>query len=462
MLNILLKIRLINLVNQHLLRNLILQKIYLCQLLANTLAFIMNLPQPSFQPDLAYAQHLDNNNEVKSFRECFLIPHKSGKEEIYFLGNSLGLQPRNAKDGVLQIMQQWADYGVEGFFHGDIPWMNYHDLLTGPLSNIVGALPHEVAVMNQLSVNLHLMMSTFYRPSGKRNKIICEAKAFPSDQYVLETQARHHGLDPETTIIEVKPREGEHCIRLEDILQTIDKHAGELALMLWGGVNYYTGQVFDIPALTKAVHKAGAVAGFDLAHAAGNIPLRLHNWDVDFACWCNYKYLNSGPAAIASVFIHERHHHDQSLNRLAGWWGYEKSTRFKMEKGFRPQPGAEGWQLSAPSMMLCALLKSSLDIFDEAGFERLSNKGKMLADYLIHLLKRIPGNKFEIITPEEHGCQVSMLFHKNGKEVFDKITEHGVYADWREPGVIRVAPVPLYNTFSEVWHFADLLRKILN
>ncbi len=421
----------------------------------------MRLSPHPFAPGFEFARRLDEQNELKSFRDRFLIPEKEGAQQIYFLGNSLGLQPKSARAAVLQVMDQWAEYGVEAFSHGVIPWMNYHELLRQPLSRIVGALPHELVVMNQLSVNLHLMMSTFYRPSGKRNKIICEAKAFPSDQYVLETQARHHGLDPETTIIEVKPREGEFCIHTADILDAIETHKDELALLLWGGVNYYTGQVFDIPAITNAVHEAGAIAGFDLAHAAGNIELKLHDWDIDFACWCNYKYLNSGPTTIAGVFIHEKHHNNKSLNRLAGWWGYEKATRFNMEKGFKPEAGAEGWQLSAPAMMLCAAHKASLEIFEEAGMSELAATGKRLADYLIYLLTQFQDDHFQIITPAEHGCQVSMLFNRNGKAVYDQLAKHRIFADWREPGVIRIAPVPLYNTFSEVWQFANVLKTVL-
>jgi kynureninase len=412
-----------------------------------------------FESDLSFAEQLDRENTLGKFREYFLIPPHQDKKQIYFLGNSLGLQPKQAKDAVLEIIQQWADYGVEAFFHGENPWMNYSDLLKKHLTEIVGAQANELVVMNQLSINLHLMLTTFYEPTKLRNKIICEAKAFPSDQYVLETHVKQRGLDPATTIIEVHPREGEHCIRHEDIIATIQQHADELALVLWGGVNYYTGQVFDMPAITQAVHLAGAIAGFDLAHAAGNVEIKLHEWNVDFACWCNYKYLNSGPTTVAGVSIHERHHH-KSLNRFAGWWGYEKSTRFEMKKNFIPEPGADGWQLSAPPMLLCALHKVSLEIFAEAGMENLISKGYLLAEYLMYLLKEYPGY-FEIITPAQHGCQVSILFHENGKEIYNRLMEEGIIIDWREPGVIRVAPVPLYNTFSEIWYFVSALRKII-
>jgi kynureninase len=314
--------------------------------------------------------------------------------------------------------------------------------------------------MNHLTVNLHLLMAGFYKPEGKRTKIICEAKAFPSDQYMLETQVLHHNLAPETTIIEVEPRKGEHFIRDEDILKKIDEHKDELALVLWGGVNYYTGQLFDIKSITEAAHAAGARAGFDLAHAAGNAELKLHDWNVDFACWCSYKYLNSGPGAVAGAFIHERYIGDNNIPRLAGWWGYKKATRFKMEKGFRPEPTAAGWQLSTPPMILFAAHKAALQIFEEAGMERLVKKGKQLSDYLMFLLTSIKSDNIEILTPASKGCQVSLLFKTRGRDIFDKLSSEGIFADWREPDVIRVAPVPLYNTFEEVYHFYEVIKKL--
>ena len=346
--------------------------------------------------------------------------------------------------------------------------MYSHDELTKPLSVIVGALPHEVVVMNQLTVNLHLMLVSFYKPKGKRNKIICETKAFPSDQYMFETHVRHHGLNPDETIIEVQPRNGEHIIRTEDILQTIETYKEETALVLFSGINYYTGQLFDIPAITTAAKTAGAIAGFDLAHAAGNADLQLHKWNVDFACWCSYKYLNSGPGAIGGVYIHERHHNDSSLSRFAGWWGYDQATRFKMEKGFKPMQGAEGWQLSTPSFMLYASHKVALDIFEQAGWDKIKAKRDLLKEYLWFLLNTVNDNVsdkiIEFITPangKEKGCQVSMLMLKRGREIFDSLEKNGVMVDWREPNVIRLAPVPLYNTFGEVWRFADILKSIV-
>jgi len=421
-----------------------------------------------YQETSDFAKSLDDEDQLKKFRGEFLIPQVSGKKQIYFLGNSLGLQPRKTQGYIQQILDQWANYGVEGFFKGDTPWFNYHDLLIFPLSQIVGALPHELVLMNQLTVNLHLMMVSFYTPKGKRNKIICEAKAFPSDQYMFETHVKHYGFNPETIIIEIFPRDGEHTIRTEDIIQKIDEHKEELALVLWGGVNYYSGQLFDIAVITKAAHDAGAKVGFDLAHAAGNVKLLLHDWDVDFACWCSYKYLNSGPGAIGGTFIHERFHKNANLPRYAGWWGYDKQTRFKMEKGFIPVESAEGWQISTPAMVLSASHQAALEVFSEAGMENLLQKSRVMQDYLFYILDKLnkddKGKILEIITPHnqsERGCQVSILMHEKGKRIFGELSAKGVFADWREPNVIRIAPVPLYNTFSEIWSFGNILKNAI-
>jgi kynureninase len=347
--------------------------------------------------------------------------------------------------------------------------LDYHKQLRAPLSKIVGALPHEITVMNQLTVNLHLLMVSFYRPRDKRRKILCEEKAFPSDQYMFETHVRHYGFDPDQTIIEVRPRPGEHLIRTADILTAIEKQKDELALVLFSGVHYYTGQVFEIREIVKAAHSAGIVCGFDLTHAVGNISLKLHDWDVDFGCWCSYKYLNSGPGAISGAYIHERFHRDKEIKRFAGWWGYDKATRFKMEKGFKPIPTAEGWQLSTPSLLLYASHKAALDIFEQAGWESLRAKRRLLNNYLWFILDEV--NKctaqktIEFITPRdehERGCQVSMLVLERGREIFEELTHQGVIADWREPNVIRIAPVPLYNTFEEVWSFGNIIQGILN
>ncbi|MBC7850452.1 MAG: kynureninase [Chitinophagaceae bacterium] len=411
---------------------------------------------------------LDAADPLKDFREQFIIPVINGKEQVYFLGNSLGLQPRTASWEISNVLDQWAMYGVEGFFTGDKPWLEFHEQLKRPLASIVGAFPDEISVMNQLTVNLHLMMVTFYRPNGKRKKIICEAKAFPSDQYMFETHLKSLGLDPEEVVIEVHPRRGEQTIRDEDIFQTIDQHRDEIALILWGGLNYYTGQAFDLKAVTKAGHDAGAMVGFDLAHAAGNIPLQLHDWNVDFACWCNYKYLNAGPGAVGAVFINEQHHRDESLHRFAGWWGYDLATRFQMEKGFKPIQSAEGWQLSTPSMLLYATLKASLDIFANAGIKQLHEKRRKLNAYLHQTLQHVNASLdepiIEFITPinqSEPGCQVSLFMKSRGREIYDGLMQAGFIVDWREPSVIRLAPVPLYNTFAEIAKFGEHLQTLI-
>ncbi|MGZ5247944.1 MAG: kynureninase [Flavitalea sp.] len=413
--------------------------------------------------DKAYAIQLDQQDPLNSYRKLFRIPSDKGKEKIYFLGNSLGLQPHATKDRINKILDEWSQLGVEGFFEGSEPWMNIHDELANGLSPIVGAKPSEIVVMNSLTVNLHLMMVSFYKPSGKRRKIICEKKAFPSDQYMLETFLKYHGLNPDEIIIEVGPADNEETIRHEEILKAIEVHKDELALVFWGGVNYYTGQVFDIAGITEAAHKAGAVVGFDLAHGAGNISLKLHDWNVDFACWCNYKYLNGGPGAVGASFIHERYHADKSIQRFGGWWGHDKSSRFKMEKGFVPIDSAEGWQQSTPPILLYATLAASLEIFNQAEFENCLVKASLMSSYLHQELKAL-SSQINILTPSndhEHGCQVSMLMREKGKEVFKALTDNGIFADWREPNVIRVAPVPLYNSFEEIHEFVSVMKQTL-
>lgn len=427
-----------------------------------------------YKNTLEFAREMDGNDPLKDFRDKFYIPIINGKQCIYFVGNSLGLQPKTTQDYIYNELENWANYGVEAHFHAKIPWVDYHDIFVEPLSKIVGCLLREVVVMNHLTVNLHLLLTTFYRPTKERYKIICEAKAFPSDQYALESQVKLHaclpdrqGLDPDNAIIEVAPREGEYNIRTEDIVETINKYANEVAVVLFGGINYYSGKVFDMKAITEAAHKVGAYCGFDLAHAAGNIELHLHDWDVDFACWCSYKYLNSGPGNIAGAYIHQRFITDVSLPRLAGWWGYDKENRFKMEKNFKPIPTAEGWQLSNSPIISMAAHKAALDIFEEAGMENLLKKSKLLTGYLLFILDEINANSNkkvgEIITPkneEERGCQVSILMLQKGKEVFNALKKHGVLSDWREPDVIRVAPVPLYNTFEDVYQFGQILKHL--
>lgn len=422
----------------------------------------------NFENTLNFAGQLDAEDVLKNFRQRFHIPQHNNKDTIYFTGNSLGLQPRTTSSYVQQELDDWARLGVEGHFQAKNPWMPYHEIFPRQLSSIVGGLPHELVVMNQLTVNLHLLMVSFYGPDPRRFKIICEAKAFPSDQYALETQVLYHGFDPAEAIIEIAPRDGEYTIRTEDILAAINQHSDELALVLFGGINYYTGQLFDMAKITRAAHEVGAYAGFDLAHAAGNVALQLHDWNVDFACWCSYKYLNSGPGGVAGAYIHERHASNKQLPRFAGWWGHTKETRFKMEKGFEPIPTAEGWQLSNAPILSMAAHKASLDIFEEAGMSRLHEKRKKLAAYLHFVLQDINSSLsekvIEIITPsneEERGCQVSMLMLKKGKEVFNELARRGVIADWREPNVIRIAPVPLYNSFKDIWEFGNIIESIL-
>ncbi|MDP4261886.1 MAG: kynureninase [Bacteroidota bacterium] len=423
----------------------------------------------NFENTRKFAQQLDSKDVLNGFRGRFYIPQHNEKDCIYFTGNSLGLQPKTAREYVNLELDDWAKFGVEGHFHAKNPWMPYHEIFPRQLAKIVGCLPQEVVVMNSLTVNLHLLMVTFYRPTRQRYKIICEARAFPSDQYAFESQVRYHGFDPADAIVEVMPREGEYTIRMEDILSTIRQYRHQTALVLFGGVNYYTGQYFDCKAITEAAHQAGAYAGFDLAHAAGNVELHLHDWNADFACWCSYKYLNSGPGGVAGIYIHEKHAVNKDLPRFAGWWGYTKETRFKMEKGFDPIPTAEGWQLSNAPILAMAAHKASLDIFEEAGMDHLHRKRKNLSAYLHYILNDInekqPGKIIEIITPpgeEERGCQVSMLMRKRGKEVFDKLVKEGVVPDWREPDVIRVAPVPLYNSYEDVWRFGNIVDSLIS
>lgn len=423
----------------------------------------------NYQNTLAFAKELDANDSVKEFRQRFFIPQHEGKDCVYFTGNSLGLQPKTTAQYVQQELDDWAKLGVEGHFQAKNPWMPYHEIFPKQLSKIVGCQENEVVVMNQLTVNLHLLMVSFYRPTKERYKIICEAKAFPSDQYAFETQARYHGFNPADAVIEVSPRVGEHTLRTEDILATIREHGNTVAVVLFGGINYYTGQLFDMKAITDAAHAVGAYAGFDLAHAAGNVELHLHEWKVDFACWCSYKYMNSGPGGVAGVYIHEKHVANNDLPRFAGWWGYKKETRFKMEKGFDPIPTAEGWQLSNAPVLSMAAHKASLDIFEEAGMEKLHAKRKELAAYLHFVLNDINSNQaekiLEIITPaneKERGCQVSMLMLKNGKDIFNELAKQGVIADWREPNVIRIAPVPLYNSYEDIYRFGEIISRVLN
>jgi kynureninase len=423
-----------------------------------------------FQNTREYAISQDQADLLYKFRDEFLIPRKDGKEIIYLCGNSLGLQPKSTKSYIQQQLDNWGNLGVEGWFEGETPWIFYHKELQKLMAPIVGAKPEEVIPMNNLTVNLHLMMVSFYRPKEKHYKILMEGGAFPSDQYAVESQIRFHGYDPKDAIIEIHPRSGEDTLRTEDILSEINKHADDIALILFGGINYYTGQYFDLEAITKAGHNAGAYVGFDLAHAAGNVSLKLHDWDIDFACWCTYKYMNSSPGGISGVFVHENHFNNKELNRFAGWWGYEENNRFKMTKGFVPERGAEGWQLSCSPVLMMSALKASLILFNEAGgIEKLNKKSIQLTGFLEFILADINNcigyEQFRIITPKlsgERGCQLSIVAKDHGKLIFDELVKQHVIGDWREPDVIRISPVPFYNSFMDVFEFGRILKEICN
>ncbi len=411
----------------------------------------------------ADSEIFDAADPLRKFRERFHMPKHNGNEAIYLTGNSLGLQPKTVRAFIEQELKDWETLGVEGHVHAKNPWLPYHEFLTESLARIVGAKPIEVVAMNSLTTNLHLLMVSFYRPTAERYKIVIEKGAFPSDQYAVVSQLAFHGSDRDA-LIELSPREGETTLRTEDILETIEREGDSIALILIGGVNYYTGQAFDMQAISEAGHKKGCVVGFDLAHAAGNIELRLHDWDVDFAAWCSYKYLNAGPGAIAGAFVHERHSQNFDLPRFAGWWGHDKETRFLMGPEFRPIAGAEGWQLSNPPIFQLAALRASLEIFDEAGMHALREKSENLTGYLEHLLGTIQDDRISLITPadpKDRGCQLSIRVRDADKTLFDSITQRGVIADWREPDVIRVAPVPLYNSFKDVFRFSGVLKECL-
>ena len=418
-----------------------------------------------FENSATFANQLDANDPLNSYRSQFHIPQHNGHDVVYFTGNSLGLQPKTTKNYIQQELDDWATFGVEGHFLAKNPWLSYHELLTEKMAHLVGALPEETVMMNQLTVNLHLLMVSFYRPTKQRYKILCEAKAFPSDQYALQSQVKFHGFEIEDAIIEIEPRQGEYTIHQDDIFAAIEKHKDTLALIMIGGVNYFSGQVFDMKAITQLGHKVGAVVGFDLAHAAGNVELELHDWDVDFAAWCSYKYLNSGPGSVAGAFVHQKHHEDTSIPLFAGWWGQNKQTRFLMEKTFDPIKTAERWQLSNAPVFSMAACNASLTIFNEIGMKKLNQKSKLLTAYLEFIIGEInkqKNNCLQIITPiENRGCQISIIAHGYGKPLYTKLIEYGVIADWREPNVIRCAPVPLYNSFFDVYRFGALLSELL-
>ena len=421
-----------------------------------------------FENNLTFAQNLDQNDPLAAFRNRFHFPTFHSQNPVYFTGNSLGLQPKTAATYIQEELQAWANFGVEGHFLAKRPWFAYHENLTEMAAKVVGALPIEVVITHSLTTNLHLLMVSFYRPQGKRVKILCEEKAFPSDQYALASQVAFHGL-PADALVEIGPRPGEHLIREEDILKKIAELGDELALVMIGGVNYYTGQYFDLQKITSAGHAVGAVVGFDLAHAAGNVNLALHEWNVDFAAWCGYKYLNSSPGGVSGLFVHERHAYNKDLPRFAGWWGHNKSVRFQMEPGFDPIPGAEGWQLSNAPVLGMAAYLASLEIFEEAGMDRIGQKRDQLTAYLAFLIEDVSLRNqekcsFEIITPKEiknRGAQLSILAKGQGRQLFDRLTDLGVIADWREPNVIRIAPAPLYNSYEDCYRFAQYLEQAI-
>lgn len=418
----------------------------------------------SFENSLDFATSLDQKDSLTKYRKEFIFPQHKGKDVIYFTGNSLGLQPKKTKEYITEILNDWGNLAVEGHFKADKPWWDYHERFSEQLSKIVGAKPSEITVMNTLTVNLHLLMVSFYRPTHKRFKIICEEKAFPSDQYMIASQVRFHGYDPNEAIVELKKREGEHNFRTEDILETIESVGDACALVLIGGVNYYTGQVFDMKTITATAKKIGAFVGWDLAHAVGNITLKLHDWEVDFASWCSYKYMNSGPGSASGCFINEKHHNKKNIPRFEGWWGHSKNERFLMAPEFIPEPDANAWQISNAPILSLAPYLSSLQMFDEVGMPAIIEKRIQIVNYLEFILNEIAkntGSDFEIITPKkpkERGTQLSVFLHGYGRKLFDYLMEHGVFVDWREPNVIRLAPCPLYVSYSDIFHFGKILE----
>jgi len=415
----------------------------------------------NFEATPEFAQLKDKEDKLAAFKHKFYFPQKNNKDVIYFCGNSLGLQAKTVQAAVQQELDDWKNLGIAGFLTAKNPWMHYQEYFKTSLAKIVGCKEDEVTVMNSLTVNLHLLMLTFYKPSATRFKIIMEAGAFPSDQYAIETQVKHHEFDPAEAVIEIAPRKGEKTIRNEDIIAAIEEHAESLALVMLGGINYYTGQLFDIKAITAAAQNAGAIAGFDLAHAAGNVKLELHDWNVDFAVWCSYKYLNGGPGAVGGIYVHEKFATNPLTPRFAGWWGNDENERFKMEKGFTAKPNASGWNISTAQILNMASLKASLEIFDEAGFESITAKSEELTAYTEFLLKQLTNIDFQIITPaqkQSRGAQLSLFFKEKGKEIHTKMLESSTVVDYREPGVIRVAPAPLYCSFADVYRFYEILK----
>ncbi|MHC5006973.1 MAG: kynureninase [Planctomycetota bacterium] len=426
---------------------------------------LSSISTADFEPDESFARRLDEADPLAGYRQRFHVPPRpDGEPSIYFCGNSLGLQPRAARAILDQELEDWAKLAVDAHLGGRQPWYSYHEIFNDSVARLVGAGPGEVVIMNSLTVNIHLMLVSFFQPTPDRHRILMESPAFPSDLYAVQTHLRSRGLDPAGSLVQVAPREGEHTIRSEDLETALDEQGPQTALVWLSGVNYFTGQVFDMAEITAAAKRHGCTVGFDLAHAAGNVPMSLHDWDVDFACWCSYKYLNAGPGAVAGCFVHEKHAAKARLPRYAGWWGDDPETRFQMhlQRDFVAQPGAAGWQISNPPILAMAPLRASLDMFDEAGMDALRQKSVLLTGYLRYLLERQPGEQFEIITPadpQEQGCQLSVLVHNEPRKYHEALLAEGVVCDFREPNVIRVAPVPLYNTFHEVWRFSRIMLR---
>ncbi len=415
-----------------------------------------------FENNSDFVERLDNDDKLAGFRNRFHIPrHSDGNDALYFCGHSLGLQPKSVADYVVDELGDWQNLGVRGHFESERPWMPYHEFLTDLTAKLFGARPQEVVNMNTLTVNLHLMMVSFYRPTKDRYKILIEKGAFPSDRYAVCSQIRFHGFDPDDALLEVGPRKGENGIRFEDIDEIIATEGSQIALIMLPGVQYHSGQALDIPRITDQGHNSGCVVGFDLAHAVGNLDLDLHDSGPDFAVWCNYKYLNSGPGAVGGCFVHDRHADDARLPRFAGWWGHDKATRFDMGPDFTPIPGAEGWQLSNPPILSLAPVLASLKVFDEAGMPALRRKSQRLTGFLEFLIHEQLGGQMEILTPrdkESRGCQLSLRVHNGGRDLFEELERKGVICDWREPDVIRAAPVPLYNSYRDVFRFVEILK----
>jgi kynureninase len=420
----------------------------------------------SFEPTEDFAVGMDERDPLVNYRERFCLPKTRGGEGcIYLCGHSLGLQPKAVGKYIEQELEDWSELAVEGHFRAHHPWVQYHRLLTQQTAHLVGANPQEVVVMNSLTVNLHLMMVSFYRPTPQRHKILVERGAFPSDRYAVQSQITFHGFQPASSLLELAARAGESCIRHEDIESIIDREGDSIALVLLGGVNYATGQAFDMAGIADAGHKKGCVVGFDLAHAVGNLSLQLHQWGPDFAVWCSYKYLNGGPGCAGGCFVHDRHSRDWRLPRFAGWWGHDEQARFEMEPNFQPMTGAEGWQVSNPSILSLAALRASMDIFHEAGIERLRAKSLFLTGYLEFLLRQHASPKFSLITPsaaEQRGAQISIRIPDNGRALCKYLTDAGIVGDWREPDTFRVAPVPLYNSYRDVYTFVQRFAAALS